>query len=99
MATPTARSDRDRRARRTPCSSSAFGNAVAVDYAAFVSRCSQASAVIVADRALSRLVQAPVRWMSPDEFLRSAPDIDGGHGRSDGLILFINSRLTETERR
>ena len=76
-----------------------FGNAVAADYAAFVSQSSQGDAVVVADEKIRRLVEAPVRSLSMDEFLRSTPDIGSEHGRVDSLILFINSRLTARERR
>ena len=76
-----------------------FGNAVAADYAAFVSQSSQSDAVVVADEKIRRLVEAPVRSLSMDEFLRSTPDIGSEHGQVSSLILFINSRLTARERR
>ncbi len=75
-----------------------FGNAVAADYAAFVSQSSQGDAVVIADEQLLRLVQAPVRSLSMDEFLRSTPDFRSEHGRVLSLILFINSRLSARER-
>ena len=41
------------------------------------------------------LVEAPVRCVAIDEFLRSTSRIESKNGRVDSLILFINSRLTE----
>ena len=76
-----------------------FGNAVAVDYAAFVSQGSQVNAIVVADEKIRRLVESPVRSLSMDELLRSSPDNWSEHGRMPSLILFINSRLTARERR
>ena len=76
-----------------------FGNAVAADYAAFVSQSSQGDAVVVADEKIRRLVEPPVRSLSMDEFLRSTPDLGSEHGRVPSLVLFINSRLTARERR
>jgi hypothetical protein len=76
-----------------------FGNAAAADYAAFVHRSYQGDAVVVADERTRRLVEAPVRSLSMDEFLRSAPEIGNEHGQAPSLILFLNSRLNERERR
>ncbi|MGO9919705.1 MAG: hypothetical protein ACLQIB_34055, partial [Isosphaeraceae bacterium] len=75
-----------------------FGNAVAADYALFVSRSSHGDAVLIADQELLRLVQAPVRSFSIDEFLQSRPEFPGENDRVSSLILFINSRLSARER-
>ncbi len=76
-----------------------FGNALAADYAAFVSRSSHGNAIVVADEETRRLVEAPVRSLSMDEILRSTPDTWNVQGRVPSLLLFINPSLTERERR
>ncbi len=57
-----------------------FGNAVAADYATFVSQSSQGDAVVV-DEKIRRLVEPPIRWLSMDEFLRSNLETRSEHGR------------------
>jgi hypothetical protein len=71
-----------------------FGNPVAADYAEFVGRNSRGDTVLVADEAVRRLVEAPVRALSMGEFLRSST-----YRRDEpSLVLFIGSRLTGRER-
>jgi hypothetical protein len=76
-----------------------FGNAVAADFAEYVSQSSQGDAVVVGDERIRRLVEAPVRSLSLDECLRSTREVGSEHGRATSLILFIASRLSERERR
>ena len=45
------------------------------------------------------MLESPVRSLSMDEFSRSTPDPGANATESASLILFINSRLTERERR
>jgi hypothetical protein len=76
-----------------------FGNAVAADYAVFVSQNSQSDAVVVADERVRRLVKMPVRSLSIDEFLCSNPNIGTNCGRLLDVVVFIKSVLTARDRR
>jgi hypothetical protein len=76
-----------------------FGNAVAVDFAAFVGQGSRSDAVVGGDESMRHLVEPPVRFLSMDECLHSSPDVWSEHGRVDSLVLFINAHLTGRERR
>jgi hypothetical protein len=90
------------KARSTPADIvlvASFGDAVAADYAAFVTQNSQGDTVVVADDKIGRLVEAPVRSLPMEEFLRSSQDIGSELGRMSSLILFIDSSLTARERR
>jgi hypothetical protein len=75
-----------------------FGNAVAVDFAAFIGQSSHSDVVVVAGEEIRRLVEAPVRFLSMNECLRSTAEIGSEYGQVDSLILFINSRLSRRER-
>ena len=76
-----------------------FGNAVAADYAAFVSRDFPGNvAAFVAEESIRRLVEAPVRSLSMDELSRLAPAFGTDNDCASSLVVFINSRLTAHER-
>jgi hypothetical protein len=77
----------------------AFGNAIAVDLADHISRSSGGDAIVVGEERIRRLVDAPVRSLSPEECLRPTPDLRGDDGGAASLILFIDRRLTVRERR
>jgi hypothetical protein len=76
-----------------------FGEAVAADYAMFVSQSCPDLSVIVVDANIQRLVQSPIRSLSADEFLRLTPENGSELWRAASLVLFINPRLTARERR
>jgi hypothetical protein len=76
-----------------------FRDALAADYAAFVNRNSDGTAVLmVGDEKIRRLVESPVRSLSMDEFLCTPSETWCEEKRVAGLIVFINSRLSESER-
>ena len=76
----------------------AFGNPVAVDYAAFVVQRSPSDLVVVADDEVGRLVEVPVRTVAIDAFCRSTARADSESGRMDSLILFLGPRFTPRQR-
>ncbi len=76
-----------------------LGNPVAVDYAAFLSRHSEAGAVVIADEMVRLLVESPIRSVAIDEVLRSTSPNGGELGPADSLILFIDARSTARQRR
>jgi hypothetical protein len=76
-----------------------FGDAIAADYATFVSQSRPDLSVVVVDANIRRLVQAPIRSLSADEFLRSTLENGSELWRAASLVLFINPRLTAHERR
>jgi hypothetical protein len=76
-----------------------FGDAIAADYATFVSQSCPDLSVVVVDSDIQRLVQAPIRSLSADEFLRSTLENGSELWRAASLVLFINPRLTAHERR
>jgi hypothetical protein len=76
-----------------------FGNAIAVDLAAFVSQGAESHVIVVDDESNCRLVVPPVRSLPLVEGVRSTPDLRGEPGGVASLILFIDSRLTVSERR
>ncbi len=51
-----------------------FGNAIAADYATFVTQRSQGDGVVVVDEKIRRLADPHIDWLSMDEFLRSNLD-------------------------
>jgi hypothetical protein len=75
-----------------------FGDAIAADYATFVSQSCPDLSVVV-DANIRGLVQAPIRSLSADEFLRSTSENGSELWRAASLVLFINPRLTARERR
>jgi hypothetical protein len=77
-----------------------FRDAIAADYAAFVTQNSENTAVlVVGDEKIRRLVDSPVRSLSMSELSGTTADTWREEGRVPSLILFINSRLSEAERR
>ncbi len=77
-----------------------FRDAIAADYAAFVNQNAENTAVlVVGDEKIRQLVESPARSLSMDELLGTTADTWREHGRVSSLILFINSRLNEIERR
>ncbi len=70
-----------------------FGNAIAADYATFVTQRSQGDAVVV-DEKTRRLADPPIDWLSMDDFLRSNLETRSENGQGPSLVLFIGSRLT-----
>jgi hypothetical protein len=75
-----------------------FGDPVAVDYAAFVSKRSPANAIVIADENILRLTDASTRSMAIDD-LRSSSDIATQDGRVESLVLFINARVSARDPR
>jgi hypothetical protein len=75
-----------------------FGDPVAVDYASFVSKCSRADAIVIADENIRGLTDASTRSMAIDD-LRSSPDTATQDGRVESLVLFINSRMSARDPR
>jgi hypothetical protein len=76
-----------------------FHDAVAADFAAFLSQESRSEAVLVADERVRALAAGRIPELSLDECLRRAPDEWGGRAPAVSLILFLGPRLTEAERR
>ncbi len=85
--------------RRDTMLIASFGNAVAVDYAAFVCQNSRGDALLVGDDRICGLVEAPVRLLPLNVLLRSTPDRPSELCEVGSLILFTGSRLKARERR
>ncbi len=75
-----------------------FGNPVAADYADFVSQGSHADALVIADEKVRRLLKAPVRLLPVEELLRDSGRNWAEIGRTESIVLFVNSRLTLRDR-
>ncbi len=75
-----------------------FGNAVAVDYAAFVSQRSRGEVTVVGDEVVGRLVEPPVRSLSMNELIGSTPHFGGEHRDGPSMVLFLPPRLTKRAR-
>lgn len=75
-----------------------FGDAVAVDYAAFASQGSQGETIVIGDERIRRLLDDRIRSMPMDEFLRSTPESRSERDQATSLILFLPANLNESER-
>jgi hypothetical protein len=76
-----------------------FGDAVAADYAAYACRLGEGKVTVVADTRVLRRVEAPARPYPLEDLTQAAPPSVAGRGRFTALILFLNSRLSERDRR
>ncbi len=76
-----------------------FGNAIARDYAAFVSERSPDTAILIVPEEFRGRIEPTVRSMSTTECLRAGPELLGGSGRVSSLIVFIGAAPSARERR
>jgi hypothetical protein len=75
-----------------------FADAVAADYGAYVCRLGNQNVAIMVDDAVHRHGEAPGLAFPLDGISQVAAKIINTRGRCDGLILFLNSRLTARDR-
>jgi hypothetical protein len=76
-----------------------FGDPVAADYAAYACRLGERNVAVVADAGLRRRVQPPALSYPLEDSSRGALQSATESGRVAALILFLNRRLTERDRR
>jgi hypothetical protein len=76
-----------------------FGDPAAADYAVYACCLERRNVAVVADRGVRRLVEVPARVYSLDDVSRGALQTAAERGRFAALILFLNPRLTERDRR
>jgi hypothetical protein len=72
-----------------------FSDAVAADFAAFVSQGSRSEAILVAGERVRALAEGGIPALSLDECLGSTPDEGSEREPAASLILFLAPRLTE----
>jgi hypothetical protein len=88
----------DRAVRADTVLIAGFGEAVALDYAAFIGKMGRGDAVVLAAEKMQRPGEASVRSLPIDEVLRSTDDRSSDLGPVSSLVLFTSSRLTPRQR-
>src|SRR5262245_56392660 len=76
-----------------------FGDPAAADYAAYACRLGDGKVTVVADAGILRQVEAPARPYPLQDLAQAAPPTAAGRGPFTALILFLNPRLSERDRR